>query len=62
MCWLDGPVDGNEANGETHDDVGVPYDLQLAADAGDAVQPEASGFDVDAAETDAYEVVGAGAS
>ena len=39
-----------------------PYGLQLAADAGEDVQPEANRFDVDAADTDAYEVVGAGAS
>jgi single-strand DNA-binding protein len=60
---LDGSGDGSEADhGGTRDDDGAPYDLQLAADAGDDVQPEASGFDVDAADTDAYEVVGAGAS
>jgi single-strand DNA-binding protein len=64
---LDGSGGGNEADDEAHDDEarddeGVPYGLQPAADAGDDVQREAGGFDVDAADTDAYEVVRAGAS
>jgi len=60
---LDGSGGGSEAgHDETRDDDGAPYDLQAAEDAGDDVQPEASGFDVHAADTDAYEVVGAGAS
>jgi single-strand DNA-binding protein len=60
---LDGSGDGSEADhGGTRDDDGAPYDLQLADDAGDDGRPEATGIDVDAADTDAYEVVGAGAS
>ena len=57
-----GPRDDEARDDEARDDEGAPYGLQLAADAGDDVQPEAGGFDVDAADTDAYEVVGAGAS
>jgi single-strand DNA-binding protein len=59
---LDGSGGGNGADDESRDDDGAPYDLQLAAGADDHVQPGTSGFDVDAADTDAYEVVGAGTS
>jgi single-strand DNA-binding protein len=56
---LDGSGDDPEAGDEPGDDDAAPYGLQLAAEAGDDVQPEGDGFDVDAADTDAYEVVGA---
>jgi single-strand DNA-binding protein len=60
---LDGSGGGTGADDdESRDDDGAPYDLQLAAGAGDDVQPETGGFDVDAADTDDYEVVGAGTS
>ncbi len=70
---LDGSGDGHETEDHgsgddgsrddgSRDDEGAAYGLQLAADAGEDVQPEAHRFDVDAADTDAYEVVGAGAS
>ena len=39
---LDGAGDGNEADDDETRDDGAPYGLQLAADAGDDVQPEAS--------------------
>ena len=59
---LDGAGEDPEAGDGTRDDDGAPYGLQLASEAADDVQPEGNGFDVDAADTDAYEVVGAGAS
>lgn len=58
---LDGSGDGGEVDDGSRDEDGAPYGLQPAGDAG-GDGTEVHAFDVDAADTDAYEVVGASAS